>query len=381
MDIILAHPPGKTIGLYINPFKLQELYSSLFPFYGSLLTLIDYKANEKDPQEIKNNSILIFDTPSGSTEYFMSEKFQRFAEKFSVVYFVGEIVTDGDVKGFSNAVNIAAAKYIKSWDTEQIHNIIQSHTVLNCNKKYSDIGMSSYSFGFNDNIVRAIIERGDRFHIPGITSGCEHKCTFCHLNINKQTSGKIKPVQINIRATLKELGRYFPKNDFDIQITDENFFGGKSKEQKQTRFQQIKILCDTFKEIEYNGRIGIDTRIDTVVNTTEPIKMRRNRDRLWKYFKDVGLDYVYLGVESFSETQIKRYSKQFTIKNIFESLQYLQDNGINFTIGLIIFDPLVTEKEIAENIAIIKKNNLNRYLVSLLKEMRYYINSPYNIKY
>ncbi len=90
-----------------------------------------------------------------------------------------------------------------------------------------------------------------------------------------------------------------------------------------------------------------------------------------------GLIIVYIGVETFSRTQLRRYGKSLDIFTIKRSIELLRQLGIRFTIGLIIFDPLMNLDELRENIKFIEENNLVGNISSISKEMRIQRGTPY----
>lgn len=374
MEIVLIRPPANKKGLYINPFKLQNLFSSLYHKYGSIVKLVDCQANQFIPPKIEANSVLIIDTPPESVTFFSSNDFHIITQRFSLVIFVGEIVTDGNLSDFINNLHLEIFHFFEDWNLNMLFDLIQKH---NADNIFDSTIASNDNYGFNEIIVQSIVERGDRFHLPGISSGCDQKCKFCRLNFSKETSGIVNSAEIDLQSTIKELEFLLDNKPFDIQFTDENFFGGTTVLQKEERLSNIIKLINRLKLLNFSGKIGVDTRIDTVINNSDSPETKEARALAWNEFKKVGLDYVYLGVESASPSQLKRYFKNFKKVNILDSIVFLKDAKINFTIGLILFEPLVAIDELYENIDFIQNNNLHKNTASLLKEMRYYIKSPY----
>ena len=379
MNVLLIRPPVEDKWLYVNPFGLQELFvfiSNNFSQHVSSIKLVDCQAGEPFPI-VYNSTLLFIDTPDGAQEYLASNEFRSSIVNCKYCFLIGEIVNDGDSKGVIDALDIEYCSHVNEWNLEKITNIIQEYIDPSLSSKPIKTNSSITGFGFTDAIISATNRIGDRFHIPAITSGCEHNCTFCHLNISNESLDKVRAVKIDIELVLSELENKCQGKSYNIQFTDENFFGGSSNHYSDDRLKRISILCDTLSKYEHLGRIGIDTRCDTVINVSDTPELSAYRDYVWKKMINSGLDYVYLGIESAAATQIKRYGKNFSPSNVLEAINYLRSVRLNFTIGMILFDSMVTEEEIRENIRFIKENNLNRNMASLLKEMRYYINSPY----
>lgn len=81
--------------------------------------------------------------------------------------------------------------------------------------------------------------------------------------------------------------------------------------------------------------------------------------------KKSGLRKVFIGVESGSRTQLKRYQKQHSVKESEEAIRFLEQCGIEIEMGYIIFDPLCTMDEVIEDLYFLKRNSLAKYVSSL----------------
>jgi hypothetical protein len=72
----------------------------------------------------------------------------------------------------------------------------------------------------------------------------------------------------------------------------------------------------------------------------------------------IQLQQIYLGVESGSAGQLRRYYKGVRPEDNELALRTLNDLRIQAACGWIMFDPLVTPAEISENVAFIRRNDL-----------------------
>jgi radical SAM superfamily enzyme YgiQ (UPF0313 family) len=72
---------------------------------------------------------------------------------------------------------------------------------------------------------------------------------------------------------------------------------------------------------------------------------------MMKKMKDNGLSFLYLGIESGSNQGLKTFNKGYTVERIRSALDILQETGIKFEYGFMIFDPDSTIQSIKENIA------------------------------
>ena len=90
----------------------------------------------------------------------------------------------------------------------------------------------------------------------------------------------------------------------------------------------------------------------------------------WKYAKSCGIFKLFIGIESFSDTQLKRYCKGNTFEESINSLSILHDSGIETDVGFIMFDPFVTVEELKQNTNRIIESNFITTTARLTKKLR-----------
>ena len=379
MDIILVRPPSANKGIYINPIGLQELFTFFimkYNQYGHVVKLVDCWAGETLPP-IDNNTILFIDTSDGTQDYLTSQSFRELILNSRLCCLLGEIVIYGDAQALLKAIDVGNIIYAKSWNVQEISRTIEQYIHNSPTNLVTNTNTALARFGFTNAIINAIQKNGDRVYLPGITTGCDNKCTFCRLNFNFESSGLVSDTNFNIEFVLTEIERINSEYRWDIQFTDENFLGKTTKTDAVIKLKRIDDLCELLNQHKSINRIGIDTRCDTVIDPQDMSELAAYRDKMWRKFVAAGLDYVYLGIESVATTQIQRYGKNFSPIHVIEAINYLRNISINFTVGMILFEPMVTEMELRQNIQFIKEHHLQKNMASLFKEMRYYINSPY----
>lgn len=370
---VLFIEPKANRKFYKNPMHLQYLAGYIKNNTNINFCLLDL--NIKDDiqalDKIIPNIIII------STPYDAVASIKEVVNKFnsSVFIFTGEIVTDGLVNDFLSIFSKKNIIAIPSFSEKALLQEIKSILNINTEIVYQ-ANIFSENIFFTKNIIKAYNDNGFQLFIHGISRGCEEKCTFCRLNNSKETSGVVN--NLNYRSTLNTISnlRYTSQKDLYIQFADENFFGGKETSDKEIRLQQISEFSRSISS-DLNISFGIDTRIDTIVNIQDSDKLRKLRNSAWNEFTTVGLKYVFIGIESVSTSQIKRYSKKFNTNEIINSITFLNKINLDYTLGLIIFDPLTSIEEIQENINFVKKYNLYSNMASLLKEIRIQVKSPY----
>jgi len=228
---------------------------------------------------------------------------------------------------------------------------------------------------FTDTIVEAIDVRGIAVLMEGLTRGCEYHCTYCHLNFNKQTSGLVQQISGDSVWRIINVADRIPENSF-IFFTDENFFGGRGSAGRD-RLEAIVRLSEDLIGSGFCRDLAVDTRIDSLYHPNDDKERGQLRRRAWRSFKSAGLKYAYLGVESFSESQLRRYAKTAEYPAIIPGIALARELDLAFTLGMIIMDPLVTPLEVQETLAFVDRMDLYPYIASPLKPLRLGVNSPY----
>jgi hypothetical protein len=185
----------------------------------------------------------------------------------------------------------------------------------------------------------------------------------------------VQKIAGNSAQRINEAAQCTPENSF-IFFTDENFFGGRGPASTD-RLEAIIRLSEELLESRFSRYLAVDTRIDSLYYPGDDNEKGRLRRRAWKSFKSAGLKYAYLGVESFSESQLRRYAKSAEYPAIVPGIASARELDLAFTLGMIIMDPLVTPMEIEETLTFVERLDLYPYIASPLKPLRLGVKSPY----
>ena len=387
--------PKRTMPLgYRNPLFCQVIASELSTFldYGSEFRLVDL--NTSHEPKLDDAKLYIVNTPEGCSTK-IEEAFSKLGCDNSVdILFVGETITDGLTENFLRSTRTGARQFsFPGRDEKGIVSLVlkrdrfqsslESLSYINSNDVFMpgtnaelESFVGSVAPLFTDEIYEEFAKSGQQIYLEAFSRGCEFKCSFCHLNNQPLTSRVVQDVghdTAKIIAKIRSRLGYWPA----IQFTDENFFGGKTLLEKNKRLDRVIALSEKLAAMGFNGRIGIDTRSDSLMNPNESPQMSEKRFGALKAFSENGLDYIYLGVESFTQSQINRYKKGFTNESTLRAIGILEKLEIPFTIGLINFDPLVTIEEIENNISFVEDHGVQYHVASLLKEMRLHARSSY----
>jgi len=170
---------------------------------------------------------------------------------------------------------------------------------------------------------------------------------------------------------------------FDLK--DSEFFGPVRSRNGIDPFDQtaerVEALARGLIEINegLEEKISINhvsVKVDTIYRDGETRKNKRKRE-LYELLKEAGLNGVYLGVESGSHEQLRRYCKGSTVEENKVAVQIMRDIGLNLEVGFIFFDGLVTIGELLENVKFIEETELYETPSRLFGSLRIQTCTPY----
>jgi radical SAM family protein len=225
-------------------------------------------------------------------------------------------------------------------------------------------------------------------HCLETSRGCPWgNCTFCsvdgQLGGGEDNGWQPFPMEIvlgNIRSLVEQGARRF-------DIKDSEFFGAKKGKDKEASFrysmERVKSFTDGIKEINATLDEGdeivfyhLSARVDTVYRTGEE-KENAEREEAYRSLKEAGVKGIYLGIESGSPSQLKRFGKGVSVEENKKALEILRRLGFDVEVGLIFFDYLATVQELEENVAFIEETGLYKTESRILGSLRVQEGSPY----
>jgi anaerobic magnesium-protoporphyrin IX monomethyl ester cyclase len=353
---------GATSELFIEMINEYDIVGFSTPF-GSLPHLKEILLNDVKIQKILENKPLLL---GGSTATAASrELFDLFGKKYSGFYIM---------KGEGEIPLLQFIRYLRGEirQTEVPGLIWKNEDALIENPRVVD-GLSDFYEPpiFTDEIIAAANDGGGILFLEGLSRGCEYDCTFCYLRMLR-VPGVPRVRYFPPSRIIETIKRLEAKGscDLNVRFTDENFFGGKTREEMYYRMNQALIFAKNLKQAGSRAHFGIDIRADSLFNSNDTDDLKDLRGEVWQMLVRSGLMYVYIGVETFSVTQLRRYGKSLDLSTIKKAIELLRQLGIRFTVGLITFDPLMDFDELKENIKFIEENNLIGNISSISKEMR-----------
>lgn len=222
----------------------------------------------------------------------------------------------------------------KSWrHIDGIAYKTQSSHVINSSRKYiEDLDILPFP---------KRVQISDKF-IPITTSrGCYGQCNYCGVR-EFYESCNVKKMRFrssdNVVKEIKELSHKYPNGKF--LINDETFFSASKAHIEWLESFYIKIK-------EQNIKI----KFHALARANEVIK---NKEIIIK-MKEIGLDNIFVGIESFSQRQLDFYQKNIKAEQNEEALNIIIENKINLSMGLMLLDPYASLKDLKISIHALKK--------------------------
>lgn len=171
--------------------------------------------------------------------------------------------------------------------------------------------------------------------------GCWYgRCTFCNVGAisGHQESGWNARPAASVVADVVSLRA---KGVRKIHFLDSEFIGG-TRESKRRAME----IADSLIDRNVGCRFIFDCRIDNV------------EEELFSRLKQAGLANVFIGIESGSESALRRLKKGYTVERVERGIKVLRKLGIRFKTNFILADPGSTIDEVEESLDFIKKWSL-----------------------
>jgi hypothetical protein len=198
----------------------------------------------------------------------------------------------------------------------------------------------------------------NRHHALETSRGCSwSRCSFC--TVSHMYGGGKKWRRYATSEIIKQLLAMLMVGKREFFIKDSDFFGENLEE-------TIALVDSLGEAIASAGLMGQVKFTRTQVCADDPWRQMASaeeNDRRFKLFskmKDIGFDHMYLGVESASPAQLKRYNKRASASENDKACQILRGLGFEVQVGFIFFDKQTTLEDIRINLAFIEKHELYR---------------------
>lgn len=221
-----------------------------------------------------------------------------------------------------------------------------------------------------------------REHLPGILAmggqvfveasrGCSWSaCTFCLRGLT-DVRGMAHEYRTREPDWVVSELRYLKSQGVEqVTFADEDFLGSD--------MQRAEALATALLEARDEiPKFDASLTVHSVYSRRDSRNQREDRKAILAILASAGLVKGFLGIESCSPSQLKRYAKGHTREESAEAANALRDLGIRVEIGVILFDPLCTLVEIADSLTFMRNNRLASVASGISSELRLQANTGY----
>lgn len=198
--------------------------------------------------------------------------------------------------------------------------------------------------------------------------GCHHDiCTFCTRLPRAKRGGSVW-VKRPVDDVMDDIQSLVSSGKTYFTFTDEDFIGSDL----DNAIQLARALR------QFQGiRFSLSVRADNVKNPHGSSDENAKRLELFEELRKAGLYLVFIGVESLSNSQLKRYGKGITATDSIVAAQLIQYLGVEIELGYILFDPLMSRQELLENVDRLDESGLWTKIGWLFNHLRPQVDTAY----
>lgn len=201
--------------------------------------------------------------------------------------------------------------------------------------------------------------------------GCSWgRCTFCA--IQHKYCDQARWRDFPVARVLEQLEHLSAAGVRHPYFTDEDFVGDDPV--------RTILLARGITEAKARGQIAreltlyVDMRVDSIL-AAGSARGPSGADVLVA-LRAAGLREVFVGIESGSREQVRRYKKPATAARNLRALSLLRELGIEVDVGFIFFDPEMSLDEAAANLDFLREAGLWSHDARLTKEVRVQAGTP-----
>ncbi len=354
-----------------NVLAVETLAGDLYGYFGNKIALDTFRINNSDDifkvieKTAENKYDLICCSLDIGSQYLFFKLLQNLRSLFTsypivcggtLATYAGDYLTESeDFMYFHPLIVLDDGELVlREIIIRQINKETNEKPIFNTMYFDSDENKYKKSKGEKTNLDKLIyppqhfMYKKNTVHILQASRKCVFNCAYCTQGpSNKWQSLPINRIKQNIEDLI-EIGI----NEFEF--VDDEYFGGISS----YHINRAHEIANIFKEAKEKYKIDIKFRI-----FTNPYIICRNKEyiKVLECLKNLGLSRVYLGIESGSKNQRKRYNRIDSLENCREAIDILEHLQIIVDAGFIMFDPEMNAEELLENIAFIKEINILKY--------------------
>ncbi len=220
--------------------------------------------------------------------------------------------------------------------------------------------------GFDDAHAQVFVES---------SRGCSWAvCSFCLRGLLDVAGRPEEYRRFPVERMLSDIASLGKSGVETITFADEDFFGGVPAD--------VLAFLDEWSDGVLSGvsppvRFDVSATIHSIFKDNDNAVVRAQKASSLKRARELGLNKVFLGIESGSPPQIRRYHKGHTPAEAAGAAKKVLDSGARLEIGFIMFDPLCSPADVSGNVDFLLSNSLAQYVSGPTSELRVQESSRY----
>lgn len=185
--------------------------------------------------------------------------------------------------------------------------------------------------------------------------GCYGVCNYCGIREFMEQCDGSKYRRRRPECVVDEIEYLIKEHSVKYIVINDGLFHFSSK--------QGQKWFDTFERLIIDKNINVSFLCDFRAN-----EIVRCPDTLKRY-KKIGLYNVNVGIESFVQRHLDFYGKGTTVEQNIKAIKLLEENEINYTIGVLIFNPITTVEETIEYCRVTREMNFYEKEYSVIRPL------------
>ena len=147
-------------------------------------------------------------------------------------------------------------------------------------------------------------------------------------------------------------------------------------------FDWVLRFADELIKTGYEFELEIDARLDSLYNKKDSAEIAAKKMNMWNLLKKAGLKKVFVGMESLSNSMLKRFRKNITATDALKGFEVLDKLEMDFIAGFMPWDFDTTAEDMNENVDNLlseefNKFNLLSHIRSVLRGVEPRLGTPY----
>jgi hypothetical protein len=198
-------------------------------------------------------------------------------------------------------------------------------------------------------------------------------CTFCLRGLTDVEGKPREHRRFPLTRLAADLTALADAGVRSFTFADEDFLGGEPDEQDAL----VCGLAEVMDRLRHRFTFDVSMTVRSVFRDSDlPEEASRRVARL-RRLRDAGLNKVFLGIESGSVSQLRRYAKGHLPSECVGAARRVLDCGARLELGFIMFDPLCRLGEVIENVELLQRHRLEGDVSALTSELRVQAGSRY----